>query len=86
MIRIKNAEKDDEQEDAEDDQGQEVSKHDSGVKTESLNDDVVQEDSDEPGEDVDEADVEDDGGAGELFLEKVCCSDKTVVGKQKPHS
>ena len=86
MIRIKNAEKDDEQEDAEDDQGQEVSKHDSGVKTESLNDDVVQEDSDEAGEDVDEADVEDDGGAWKLVLEEVCCSDKTVVGKQKPHS
>ena len=86
MIRIKNAEKDDEQEDAEDDQGQEVSKHDPGVKTECLNNDVVQEDSDEPGEDVDEADVEDDGGAGEFVLEEVCCSDKTVVGKQKPHS
>ena len=86
MIRIKNTEKDDEQEDAEDYQGQEVSKHDPGVKTESLNDDVVQEDSDEPGEDVDEADVEDDGGTGKLVLEEVCSGHKTVVGKQKPHS
>lgn len=86
MIRIKNAEKDDEQEDAKDDQGQEVSKHYPGVKAECLNDDVVQEHSDEPGEDVDEADVEDDGGARKLVLEKVCCGDKTVVGKQKPHS
>ena len=86
MIRIKNVEKDDEQEDAEDNQGQEVSKHDSGVKTECLDDDVVQEDSDEAGEDVDEADVEDDGRARELVLEEVCSGDKTVVWKQKPHS
>ena len=68
MIRIKDVEKDDKKEDAEDNQWQEVSKQDPGVKTESLDDDIVQEDSDEAGEDVDEADVEDDGGAGKLVL------------------
>lgn len=86
MIRIKNVEKDDEQKDEKDDQWQEVSKHNSGVQAESLDDDVVQEDSDEAGEDVDQADVEDDGGAGELVLEKVCSGHKTVVWKQKPHA
>ena len=86
MIRIKKIEKDDEQKNEKDDQWQEVSKHDSGVQAESLDDDVVQKDSNKAGEDVDQADVEDDGGAGELFLEKVCSGDKTVVGKQKPHA
>ena len=80
MIRIKNAEKDDEQEDAEDYQGQEVSKHDPGVKTEGLDNDIVEEDSDEPGEDVDEADVEDDGGAGEGGVEVVNCQNEAGQG------
>ena len=43
-----------------------------------MHDQVVEEDCQEGGEDVDEADVEDDGGPGEGGVEEVNREDKAV--------
>ena len=46
-----------------------------------MHDQVVEEDGEEGGEDVDEADVEDDGGAREGGVEEVDGEDETVEGE-----
>ena len=76
------AEDDCHQED-QDDQGDEIAKHDPGREGEGVHDEVVEEDGKEGGEDVDEADVEDDGGAGEGSMEEVNSEDEAVEGKEK---
>lgn len=86
MIRIKDIEKDNKQKDEEDDEREKVSKHDPGVEAERLDNDVVKEHGDEACEDVDEADVEDNGGAGEAVLEEVSGGHKTVVWQQEAHA
>ena len=48
-----------------------------------MHDQVVEEDGEEGGEDVDEADVEDDGGSGEGGVEEVDCEDEAVEGKEE---
>ena len=46
-----------------------------------MHDQVVEEDGEEGGEDVDEADVEDDGGAREGGVEEVNGKDEAVEGE-----
>ena len=46
-----------------------------------MHDEVVEEDGEEGGEDVDQADVKDDGGTGEGGVEEVHCEDEAVEGK-----
>ena len=48
-----------------------------------MHDQVVEEDGEEGGEDVDEADVKDDGGTGEGGVEEVDCEDETVEGEEE---
>ena len=74
---------DDRHQEDEDDQGDEIAKHDPGREGEGVHDEVVEEDGKEGGEDVDEADVEDDGGAGEGSMEEVDGEDEAVEGKEK---
>ena len=72
---------DDGHQEHEDDEGDEVAKHDPGGEGEGVHDQVVEEDSEEGGEDVDEADVEDDGGAREGGVEEVNGKDEAVEGE-----
>ena len=67
-------------------QGHQVPEHDPGLQAERLYDHVVQEDRYQRSEDVDQADVEDDCGAGKDFLEEVHGSDEAVVGKKEANA
>ena len=75
---------DDGHQEYEDDQGDEVAKHDPGGEGEGVHDQVVEEDSKEGSEDVDEADVKDNGGAREGGVEEVNGKDEAVEGEEEP--
>ena len=74
---------DDGHQEYEDDQGDEVAKHDPGGEGEGVHDQVVEEDSKEGSEDVDEADVKDNGGAREGGMEEVHGKDEAVEGEEE---
>ena len=86
LVSVEEGEPDQHQEDEKDQEGEEVTKHDPGLQTERLYDDIVQEDSNQRSEDVDQADVEDDGGAREDVLEEVDRCDEAVVRKKEANS
>ena len=86
LVRAEKGQPDQHQEDEKDQEGEEVTKHDPGLQTERLYDDIVQEDSNQRSEDVDQADVEDDGGAREDVLEEVDRCDEAVVRKKEANS
>ena len=83
LVSVEERHPDQHQEDEEDQEGEEVTKDDPGLETEGLYDDIVQEDSYQRSQDVDQADVEDDGGAREDVLEEVDSCDEAVVRKEE---
>ena len=86
LVSVEEGQPDQHEEDEEDQEGEEVTKHNPGLQTERLYDDIVQEDSYQPSEDVDQADVEDDGGAREDVLEEVDSCDEAVVRKKEANA
>ena len=87
MIIRKYIKPDDEDKDKhEDEEGNDVPKHDPAVERKCLNDDIVKEDSNESSEDVDEADIKDNGSARENCLEVINSCDEAVVGEEEPCS
>ena len=64
---------------------EDVAKHNSAVERKCKDDDIVEQDSNEGSEDVDKADIKDNGGAREDCLEVINSSDEAVVGEQEPH-
>lgn len=83
LVSVEDGEPDQEEEGEENQEGEEVPKHDPALQTEGLYDHIVQQDSDQCSEDVDQADVEDDGGAREDVLEEVDSCDEGVVRKKE---
>ena len=69
----------------EDNEGEEVPKHDPAPEGEGLDDQVVEKDCNESSEDVDQSNVKDNCAVWKLFLKEIHCSHKTVVGQQKPN-
>ena len=74
----------DQQEEAQQDQEREkVAEHDPRLQTERLYDQIVEQHSYQRSQDVDQADVEDDGGARKDVLEEVDSCDEAVVRKEE---
>ena len=86
LVSVEDGEPDQEEEGEENQEGEEVPKHDPALQTEGLYDHIVQQDSDQCSEDVDQADVEDDGGAREDVLEEVDRCDEAVVRQKEANS
>ena len=70
----------------EDREGHQVTKHHPGLQAERLYDHVVEEDSYERCQDVDQADIEDDCCARENVLEEIHGGHKAVVGKEETNT
>ena len=77
---------DEDQDEHEDKEGENVSKHNSAVQRKCVDDDIVEKDSNESSEDVDEADIKDNGSAREDCLEVINSSDEAVIRKEEPCS
>ena len=76
---------DEDKDEHKDKEGQDVAKHDPAVERKCIDDDIVEQDSNEGSEDVDKADIKDNGGAREDCLEEINSSDEAVVREQEPH-
>ena len=86
-MRWEHVQPDDEDEDEyEDEEGEDVSKHDPAVQWKCVNYDIVEKDSNESSEDVDEADIKDNGSAREDCLEVINSSDEAVIREEEPCS
>ena len=87
LAKKEHVQPDDENEDEDkDEEGENVSKHDSTVQRKCIDNDIVEKDSYESSEDVDEADIKDNGGAREDCLEVINSSDEAVVREEEPCS
>ena len=83
LLSVEDWQPDQQEEAQQDQQGEKVAEHDPRLQTERLYDQIVEQHSYQRSQDVDQADVEDDGGAREDVLEEVDSCDEAVVRKEE---
>ena len=83
LLSVEDGQPDQQEEAQQDQQGEKVAEHDPRLQTERLYDQIVEQHSYQRSQDVDQADVEDDGGAREDVLEEVDSCDEAVVRKEE---
>ena len=86
LLSVEDGQPDQQEEAQQDQQGEKVAEHDPRLQTERLYDQIVEQHSYQRSQDVDQADVEDDGGAREDVLEEVDSCDEGVVRQKEANT